>query len=215
MKDGESFVGQLKTKALPLYIKNKILYSPKYSFEPYLGKDVDDRANDWSWSDEKNRFVYTPKKGTHVRCVSRIGTKFFKENFRQIYKQKRDYYVELFSEMSKREFWLSRFSDDVKKCADFTATRFAELVKDVDAFTDYFLAYRGKLLLSADPALQWSLRYYDTPLIVNPDNVVIEHLDDYSEACETVIMSLRFCFTTNDVERQRLRQLLDFYKHTT
>ena len=222
LERGESFVGQLRTRKLPLYIRNKILFSPVYVFEKYLGRPFDNRAHDWTWNEEKKKFVYCKGRGDYCRLVRKEGTSFFWEHYREIYQQKKEYYSELFRQMSSKDFWANRIKSGSEKSAIKCSERFKSLVRDFDSFADYYLAYHGvpvNSFMHADPALQWSERYSKMPMAINEVEpwqfVHSENYDKYFTAVTEVVDLLKYCSTTDDAERAKIRKVLDFYHHLT
>lgn len=106
LRDGESFVGLSKRVKLPLYIRNKILYNPKYCF---VERTISSQpVADWWYDFEADKWRYKKGEGTHFRQVTKEPTKFLLEHYDTIYKQKREYYIQFFKDIASSDYWHNR-----------------------------------------------------------------------------------------------------------
>lgn len=69
LKNGVSYIGDKRRRSLPLYLKNKILFNPKYSFEPCP-------SGDWYYDFKLDKWCYSKSKGTHKRLVGKVASAF-------------------------------------------------------------------------------------------------------------------------------------------
>lgn len=218
-RKGDSFLGQLKTKSLPLYIRNKILFDNKYSFEEYRSDCGDKRRHDWSFDYESGRFKYTPDCGTHVRLCRREATKFFSDNYRQIYKQKHEYYAELFHEMLDVDFWKNRGAPLVG--AIKIACRLKDCKVSCDDLAHYFLAYYGvdpNQRLNCDYPTAWFSRYGEVGFIGLEHTFTLSEMEFHREAdevCHYLLDKFQWVYKYDKKERERIKAVKDFYSHST
>lgn len=216
LRRGESFIGKSKTVNIPLYIRNKILYNNKYQFV-YVGSGALDVSNDWSWSFEKNKFVYTPKKGDYVRQVLREPSAVYLEHYREIFAQKHEYYEQLFSDMSKKDYWLNRKVED--KFAVSISTAMSHV--DPSRLADYYLSYYGvneRYWQYSDPAIQYMVRYMKFVPITQVEPWQVENsllFDDYRQIIDYCCTQLHCCINLDLEKRKRSRLLKDYYSHRT
>lgn len=142
--DGFGFLGEQKLSPVPVYIKNKLFFTPYYI--------VDDSGR---------------------RLVRREVTDFFRSNYEAIYKKKADYYERLIAQTQDESFWLSRFSSRpaanlcATRCrevvADFTPRMLAE----------HYLSYYGvpwPYRFRGKPAAVWANRYDEFGSFIPPDS---------------------------------------------
>lgn len=225
LKRGESFIGQMKTKSVPLYIKNKILYDIDYQFMRVedFPPDAHKKA-DWIWNPEKQRFTFKRGQGTHCRLVRRKATEFFNENYKEIYEQKREYYVELFSQMTTPSFWSQRLDPkcNLHGMSYELASNLSKLPFDVDKLSNMYMAYYGlpvsRCRSDVAYSLQWFSRYSDVPAPCHdePWSLVDEdELRAMNSWIALVFSQLRYCSSTDDEQRKKVRKMIDYYKHMT
>ena len=217
-RKGDGFLGQLKTKALPLYIRNKVLYNPKYVFDEYRGDCGDERKHDWSFDYNIGKYVYTPGIGTHVRLVRREATKFFREHYQEVYRQKKEYYQELFSQMNDVTFWTNR-GCPLKQAVDISNVLLRSSFSS-STLADYFLAYYGVKLserLNCDPATAWFSRYGEVGF-VGLDEFTEEQMTVQRGAHELVNYLLdrfQWLYSYDLQQRKKTQRIKDFYSHLT
>lgn len=213
LRHGESFLGKSKTVNIPLYIRNKILYNNKYEFDFVGDRDLDHK--DWSWSNQKNKFIFTPGEGDFIRHVLREPSDIYKEHFREIYAQKHEYYEQFFKDISSADYWLARKVE----------RRFVDRIvlsmggADPSRLADFYLSYYGvkpDYWQYADPAVQYMVRYLKFVPITNvePWSIDSNHeFDCYSRIIDDVCTQLHLA-TSYDIEkRKRERRLKDYYSH--
>lgn len=213
LRHGESFLGKSKTVNIPLYIRNKILYNNKYEFD-YAAGNPDARL-DWSWSVERNKFVYTPGKGEYVRHVLREPSDVYKEHFREIYAQKHVYYEQLFKDISSVDYWIAR------RVAPTFANRIVMSMRGVDPsrLADYYLSYYGvkpEYWQYSDSAVQYMVRYLKFVPVTNvePWSIDSNHeFDRYAHVIDEVCSQLHLATSYDIAKRKRERRLKDMYSH--
>lgn len=137
MLKGKTFVSDNKLSMPPLYIQNKLMFSPKYIIA-WCGKEGE------------------------KRLIRRELTEFALKYGREILQKKVDYYNTLFETMKDRQYWISSGIDDENKLLDIEY--FMKNNNDLDlfgcslgeayvyyygvkyqfCFTDKFLTYKNK-----------------------------------------------------------------------
>ena len=132
LKVGYHFVGDDRLQELPIYLKNKILFNPKYV--------IDERGK---------------------RLVRREVRQFFRDNLEEIWKKKRSVYVEKYSKFLNLDYWkslnvhpleLRDLKDAFKDLGDLT----------VDSIVNHHLCYFGlpdEECYRINEPLQWFRRY--------------------------------------------------------
>ena len=217
-RHGDSFLGQLKTKALPLYIRNKVLFNNVYSFEEYMPDCGDTRCHDWSFDYETGKFKYTPNCGTHVRLCRRETTEFFDKYYREIYQQKKEYYAELFHEMSDYRFWSNRGAPLPAALKIVSVFRHTTL-SDSD-LADYFLGRFGidkKQWLNVDAPTSWYARYHDIGFAGLEDftSEQLETMSQCDDMCKYLLDRFQWVYKYDKESRDRVKAVKDFYSHQT
>lgn len=138
LREGVAFGGDDRLQGLPVYLKNKILFNPKYSYE------------------------VNPITGEYRRLVRRERTQFFKENLSEIFALKVDALCEKLSVMLSEEFYKSH-GISKGELDEFRALSLrSQSLSDVAV---QYLAYYGipwHECLYISPAIQWYRRYDDT-----------------------------------------------------
>lgn len=222
LRNGASFVGDLKTKALPLYIRNKIIFSPDYQFER-----MPQNNGDWDYNFVDDKWTYRKGKGAYKRLVRRVANQFFKDNVSQIFEQKVLYYADLFRQMSRRDFWLSRIDD--KKFPDVSAAvaNFGDKLNvaiqsryfNCDTLARYFVAYYGvprDHCYFVDLSQQYLWRYlrdYERPCcnrLVDP-----RFLETMDKLISRSVAYLKFCDVYNHAKIDEVDKIHDYYSHLT
>lgn len=211
LRNGESFVGSTKRIPLPLYIKNKILYTPKYSFEP-------SPVGDWWYDFEADKWRYKKGQGTHRRIVEREALDFFKENVHQVFSQKVEYYKSLFGDMLSLDFWTTR------KVSKFKAAQFVSMAEDmaqtfgfdserlaVGYITYYGVPYEKCV---AVPPEKFYLARYDSRLKWKKKQLLIHegYYKNLHHYLGFLFDALKFACTTDNAKRKRIARIIDMYK---
>lgn len=137
LKKGVQFVGDDRLQGLPVYLKNKILFTPDYSYE------------------------INPDTGELKRLVRRKSRKFFKDNLSEVFTIKCNALVEKLSVMLSEDYYI-RHGISKKELEEFRALSLrSQSLSDVAA---QYLAYYGvpyHECLYISPAIQWYRRYDD------------------------------------------------------
>lgn len=140
LNDGYCFLGDSVFQSLPVYLRNKIIFNPKYI--------VDERGK---------------------RLVRREATSFFCENLEQIFDMKVRAIASKFDEFQNPQFWDSvgaprdKFKEIFREIPEFFTTPSTELAK-------LYVAYYGvpsSESLDISPAVQWFRRYCPECVDVN------------------------------------------------
>lgn len=138
LRDGVAFGGDDRLQGLPVYLKNKILFNPKYSYE------------------------INPVTGEYRRLVRRERTQFFKDNLSEIFALKVDTLCEKLSVMLSEEYYKAHGISE-SELQEFRALSLrSQSLSDVAV---QYLAYYGipwHECLYISPAVQWYRRYDDT-----------------------------------------------------
>lgn len=215
LRDGESFVGLSKRIRLPLYIRNKILYNPKYSFVERTSPSQP--SADWWYDFEADKWRFKKGCGTHYRQVTKEPTKFLLENYDLIYQQKKEYYVQFFKDISRPSYWINR---GVTSKASLSVTSRLSEVDNLSRFVDYFICYYGVKnanWYSAVPARQWLLRYTSVLPRFRPsgESFVFANERLYDEIINSVLTRMERLTSTDSLRRSRISEIQDLYKHST
>lgn len=212
IKDGESLVGSTHKQQLPVYIKNKIFYNLYYTFDDsdVYNDDGTRKPKDWYYDSADSRWHYCKGEGTHRRLVGRDATDFLRNNAKEIYRQKKEYFVDLFARMTTREFWIARGVKGNELA--FVLNDVAAAHKQVDSLADYYLCHYGVPDSESEPwqpsHMQWLKRYVRSvhtswSISNNPNDVLI------TKMCE----HLRYITAVNKAHRDKVRYIHDLYKH--
>lgn len=214
LREGESFVGVSQRVRLPLYIRNKILYTPKYQFVERTQCDMP--LADWWYDFESDKWRYKKGQGTHFRQVTKEPTKFLLKYYEQIYSQKCEYYRQFFEDISRVDYWKNR---GVERGADSLVKELTR-IPDLDHFVHYFVSYYGvpkDSWRSSVPARQWLLRY--TKLSALPSSpsssrsFVFAHERLYESIIDKVCTKLEYLTSVDKEKRKRISYTKDLYKH--
>lgn len=211
LKNGESFVGTTKRLPLPIYIKNKILYTPDYQYEAAPNSD-------WWYDFEADKWRFKKGEGTHKRLVRKRALEFFKENVNEVFSQKVSYYKSLFEDMRTIDFWRSR-SVSLSKSRQFVAM--ADNMANVFGFSSErlavgYVAYYGvpyERCVSVPPQLFYLSRY--VPEMKWKKKQLLIH-DGYYRNLHTyvgfLLDALKFAKSLDLDKRKRLSKIIDQYK---
>lgn len=215
LREGESFVGVSKRIHLPLYIRNKILYTPKYQFVERSQCNMP--SADWWYDFEADKWRFKKGEGTHFRQVTKEPTKFLLDNYEQIYSQKCEYYRQFFMDISRLDYWVNRGF----KCGSDRLVKELSRISDLDHFVNYFVAYYGvskDKWFSSSPARQWLLRYVPLSKLssVNPSKRSFVFKDErlYDDIIGKVCTRLEYLQTADKDKRKRISYIQDIYKHS-
>lgn len=222
LREGASFVGTNKTLALPLYIRNKIVFTPDYQYERVLNN-----SGDWNYDFAEDKWHYAKGKGMYKRLVRRVANQFFIDNIKQIYEQKVQYYTDLFKQMSSNDFWTSRidvqkfpnFADKVKDFGSSFNMRVQQRFFDCETLARYYVSYYGvpaNKCYFADLSKQYLWRYlrdFERPNVtrlVDP-----RFLETLNKLISYSISYLKFCDAYNHAKLEDMAKISDYYKHLT
>lgn len=214
LRDGESFVGVSKRVHLPLYIRNKILYNPKYSFVERV--QPSQPVADWWYDFEADKWCYKKGCGTHYRQVTKEPTKFLLENYDLIYQQKKEYYIQFFKDISLPSYWINR---GASRSAAVSVVSHLSKISDLSHFVDYFICYYGvkrDYWYSAVPSRQWLLRYTSDLPKSRPVGKFFVFSDErvYDGIINSVLTRMENLTSTDKVKRARIAETQDLYKHS-
>ena len=210
LKNGATFVGSTKRLPLPLYIRNKILYSPYYQFEPV-------KNGDWWYDFEADKWRFKAGQGTHKRFVRKEALEFYKEHKKEIFYQKVDYYKSLFEDMQNEDFWYSKNVDRLN------AQKFANGAKSLERSTGFdgerlavgYVAYYGVRYEHCHympPEEFYISRYSRFDAVSKKRPLISKRYYDSMTACLGYLMScLRFCSTVDLEKRKRIAKIIDRY----
>lgn len=220
---GIGFAGDEKLHQMPLYLRNKIYFSPLYIVErrvydlngvtlvrdgSILQKSDDDLKADGFRVEYK-------------RLVRRQCTDFFHKNFKEIYKRKVDFWTDTFRSLSSEEsFPLLQFVD-----SEWTPEKVVRQLEDVrkdlpfSYLAEFYVSRYGlpqKYQFDAPDVDVWAMRYTmrkipdcfkDYPLIGED---VVKYM---SNLVSLYLGFLGLSFATKDNIQERVERLRDFYKH--
>lgn len=215
LRNGVDFVGDKFRRSVPLYIRNKILYNPSYTFE--LQKN-----GDWSYDFVEDKWHYKKGQGTHCRLVGKEASQFFHDNAETIFNMKKEYYTQLFKDMSTKDFWLSRgvsnelsdFSKPIESVLCFTRP---------EALAEGFLAYYGlpySKCYAVEPYKMYlsrfvkDFRWTDTFNFDNPPLVSANYYSFVKDNVGRFVEALKFCQRYDLERRAKAKRVSDFYKHS-
>lgn len=213
LREGESFVGVSKKVHLPLYIRNKILYTPKYLFVERTSPNQP--VADWWYDFECDKWRFRKGEGTHFRQVTKEPTKFMLEHYVEIYRQKKEYYRQFFVDISRTDFWRNR---GIIHGSDSLVQELRK-IDHLDHFTDYFIAYYGvpkDNWFSVCPSRQWLLRYVplrELPPAKHDDSFVFKNESKYDAIINKVCTRLRYLTSVDLQKRKRIAEIQDIHKH--
>ena len=225
LKNGISYVGDNKRRALPLYIRNKIIFNPWYVFER-------SPVGEWYFDFQADKWRYSKTKGTHKRLVRREASAFFYQHRAEIYNMKVEYYTQLFKDMQQKSFWSSRVNperciDSPAAIADRCATTAAILSRhSPEKLARGFLSYYGRpyeKCYFAKPEDVWYSRYekkvypesFDTyePWSNCPPLITRSYYDMVQNTVGLAVQGLQWCEGVDYAKRDLVKRVSDFYKH--
>lgn len=163
INNGVSFQSEEKNKKIPRYLKNKILFTQKYSYLSLRGEKL--RKIDGGFVDEKTGEFHKYAK----RIVERVPSAFFKKNYKKIYQNKVEYYQEFISQLldltyiesldieHKRKYEVyTELRKDILNYSVKYCSRNESLGEDIVRFSG---VYGENCFESAYPALTWFNRF--------------------------------------------------------
>ena len=208
LKDGVSFVGDKYRRSVPLYIRNKILYSPYYVFEKC-------RHGDWYFDYEKNRWRYKRGLGDHRRLVRKESTQFFERNIREVFARKVEYYKTLFEDMTDSTWWTVKGVPKDRSCST------ARLIKEYGAYrlAVGFLTYYGvpydKCVYTKRPELFYLSRFRPELNLGHKTLINENYYKTLHRCLSAVVDCLKFANPYNLERQAKAKRVGDFYKHLT
>ena len=194
--EGHQFVGEDTLQGLPVYLKNKIVFDPDYTYDAKTGK----------------------------RLVRRKAKPFFRQNFASIFDAKVSAFAEKVKQMQSMDFWMSQDSsvvtyDDLKLCErmlSFRTTDARKLAEDYLAFfgVPYCECY------NINRSLAWYRRYDENYVdITNCPRISVQYyswlhscFDWFMRLYALVSAASAFKKQANDREVNRIN---DFWKSQT
>lgn len=144
IEDGYCFEGEDEFKQIPLYIRNKIFFNPRY----VMREEVDESTGEV----------------TFKRCVLRDASDFFLKHYQEIFERRVCYYSDLIIQVMRQDFWISRglSASSVGKVLDVISGNFSALSRSPRELAADYLAYYGvnyAACFDVDRSLQWFSRY--------------------------------------------------------
>lgn len=223
LKDGCYFVGDDRKQGLPVYLKNKILFSPKYVFTDDSDLPVHERLlkkHDWIFDKVKGKFVFRKGEGTHRRLVQRESRSFFRENLSEIFTAKCQVIKDKFARLLSPEHWLSVGApkwivDEIRNLSIRNL--------DLDVFASDYLSYYGvryEECFDIPRHLQWYRRYdNDYVDVTNVPLISIAHYQSLTyEITRLLQLSVPYDFEEGNkklVKQREVSRINDFHKHST
>jgi len=211
LRHGVDFIGDKYRRNVPLYIRNKILYTPSYSFSPCPN-------GDWFYDFIEDKWHFKKGEGTHRRMVGKEATQFFHDHIGEVFQMKKEYYAELFRQMSRKDFWIANGIPEEHHRNQAISHVLA--VNNPELVAEYYLAYYGlpydkcydvpreQMYLSRFVKnFRWSDIYGAPDLIDVGDHIAL--INEVSYFIESLKWSQRY----NLEHRAKVKRVSDFYKH--
>lgn len=227
---GIYFLGSDSLHRMPTYLRNKIVFDNWYTFEyrnnPHYGEvsagpDVD----------TESRFLVR-------RLVRRKANDFFQKNFRQIYDEKKKFFVDVFTRALNVDFWSARgssqpelivqslssaLSRDRSVYADICDIMYPQAPVSIDSIVDYYLSAYGVLdtrfYSGLEPCKLWFNRYYSVPKFTSATLDSQKGYQWHKRFCDVLVQSLTRSSADNgynskraDAERNAVARVGDFFK---
>lgn len=182
---GLQFVGSDSFVPAPLYIKNKILFDPKY---------------------------ITDSEGN--RLVRREASSFMKKYADDIYSKKVDFYEGLFNNWNNLDFWSKYgFDSDIKQSCVKLTSLLLDYFGSARGFAEYFVSYFGVPYYARtdNPVSSWLARYEDCWF----EDKSSFQLDDLDDTIDLLFSYVRLDKTKElKYEKMKnLNLILDFHKN--
>lgn len=187
-RDGFSFVGERQLSPIPIYLRNKLLFTPYYIV------------------DESGR-----------RLVRRKCTDFMRKHLDEIFEKKCAYYQRLFEHVQQESFFLRRFvpqglssrlaSANRDLCAGISPRTLAE-----HYLTHYGLPYAK--CYNAEPANLWAARFDEFGSTISPRAPLCNpfFVGALNDVVSSVLGSVSFCITTKyTAETELADKVKDFF----
>lgn len=211
LKDGISFQSEEKMQKIPRYLKNKILFTQKYSYITLHGEKVEKIGKEYVNRTTGEVFKYAK------RIVERCPTGFFKRNYKKIYQKKVEYYQEFISQLldltymesldieHKRKYDLY---DDLRKDILNYSVKFCgrneSLGEDIVRFSG---VYGENCYKSNYPALTWFNRFLSTHEFRTLERI------DFERYCSVNVIYSKICrflsFRSDDIKIQEKERYLN------
>ena len=221
LNDGCYFVGDDRKQGLPVYLKNKILFTPKYVFTDDSDLPIHERflkKHDWIFDKVKGKFVFRKGAGTHRRLVQRECRSFFRENLSEIFRAKCEVVKDKFARLLSPEHWLSLGApkwviDEVRNLS----LRNLDLVQLASDYLCYYGVQYNECY-SIAPSLQWYRRYdYDYVDVTYVPLISITYYQTLTYEI-TRLLQLSVPYDIEEgakklVEQREKNRVNDFFKH--
>lgn len=179
---GLQLVGSSRPLPIPLYIRNKIFFSPDYQY--------DDAGN---------------------RIVRRMATSFVKKYAAEIWSKKVDFYQSYFTQCMTLDFWNSLgLSDDMALTAYNSSLSIREYFGGLESMSVYFVSYFGvpPYARERDPIKSWLSRYEKCWF---EDKLSYERTDD-DICLDFLLSTIRYQNKEKAYEKMNLlNKILDFH----
>lgn len=206
LKDGVSFVGDKYRRSVPLYIRNKIIYSPYYEFAPV-------KNGDWWYDFGDGKWRYKAGQGTHKRFVRKESTPFFERNIQEIFSRKVEYYKTLFEDMSRPTWW---YAKGVPKEMCFSTShliaRYGAERLAVGFLTYYGVPYE-KCVYTKRPELFYLARYRPELNLGHKALIDKNYYNTLHGNLSAIVSCLRFANPYNLERQAKAKRVGDFHKH--
>lgn len=189
-KDGFGFIGEDRLSPIPIYIKNKLLFTPYYI--------VDNNGK---------------------RLVRRQCTDFLKNHLKEIFDKKLDYYEKIFEDARKSDYFQKRFVSSAlaSRLANYNATISAGYTPR--RLAEHYLTYFGQHYANCvndAPQNVWASRFSEFGDFINPNAPLVNpfFIGALNDIVSAVLGSLSFCITAKYTPETELADMVkDFFSH--
>lgn len=186
--DGFGFIGEKQLSPIPVYIRNKLLFTPRYVID-----------------------------ASGRRLVRRERTEFFRKNLDEIYRKKEDYYTRVFEQAQKPEFFARRFVPPAiaNSLSAYNRDLCGDLDPRIIArhyLTHYGLPYAK--CYKDKPANLWAARFDEFGATIAPSAKLADPyiVGAYNDLVSIVLGALNFCITTKFTPETELAdKVRDFF----
>lgn len=192
-RDGFGFIGENQLSPIPIYIRNKLLFTPYYIVD-----------------------------GSGKRLVRRQATDFFKKNLNEIYTKKEDYYTRIFEECQKPDFFFKRFVPKslALSLSAYNHSLFNDVVTPRQ-LARHYLNYYGLPYAKCyvdSPANLWAARFDEFGSTICPAAELVNpfYIGAFNDVVSVILGSLNFCITTKYTAQTELAdKVKDFFSSST